>query len=417
VKSVFVLAALSCGLCWGQAPEDCKPSSLNIPEAKYPCVYPDNRAMFRVVAPDAQKVTVRIGRGFDMAKGPDGIWTVTTTPLVLGFHYYSLQIDGAVVADPSTMTFFGSGWPNSGIEVPEPDIDYYRAKDVPRGHVSEQWYFSKVTGKWRRCFVYTPPDYGTNSRARYPVLYLLHGWGEDETGWYTQGHVDFIMDNLIAAGKAKPMIIVMDNLNAVKPGKSAALFAARGLVPDPGAAPPEPRGGRGMPGAPGQAVPAAGGAPGTQPGGQPGRGAAPGGRGFGGFDLSAFSDMMFADLIPMIERTYRALPGRENRAMAGLSMGGMQTFTTGLNNLDKFAYLGGFSGSCGVRSQDVVRRSFRRSRGFQQEGQSAVPGDRLGGRTRDERLQRRADESWCSQRVFRIAGDGARVVDLAAVPG
>jgi enterochelin esterase family protein len=300
---------------------------LNIPEAKYPCVYPDNRAMFRIVAPDAQKVTVRIGRGFDMAKGPDGVWSVTTTPLVVGFHYYSVQIDGATVADPSTMTFFGSGWQNSGIEIPEAgDGDYYRAKDVPHGHVSEQWYYSKITGKWRRSFVYTPPDYGTNVKAKYPVLYLLHGWGEDETGWYTQGHVDFIMDNLIAAGKAKPMIIVMDNLNAVKPGESAALFAARGLVPAPGAV--------------GQGIPSAGGAP--------GRGAGPGGRG-GGFDLSGFTDMMFTDLIPATERDYRVLPGRENRAMAGLSMGGMQTFTTALNNLDKFAYLGGFSGSCGGR--------------------------------------------------------------------
>jgi enterochelin esterase family protein len=312
-------------MCWAQATDDCKPSALNIPEAKYPCVYPDNRAMFRVIAPDAQKVSVRIDRGFDMTKGPDGIWSITTTPLVVGFHYYTLRIDGATVADPSTMTFFGSGWQNSGIEIPEPDADasYYQAKDVPRGHVSEQWYFSKVTNKWRRCFVYTPPEYGTNVKTRYPVLYLLHGWGEDETGWYTQGHVDFTMDNLIAAKKAKPMIIVMDNLNAVKPGESAALFAARGMVPAPGAEP---------------AAPAA----------QPGRGAPPGGRG-GGFNLSGFTDMMFADLIPMIERTYRALPGRENRAMAGLSMGGMQTFTTALNNLDKFAYLGGFSGSCGGR--------------------------------------------------------------------
>ncbi len=326
MKSVLIITAVGCGLGWGQAADVCKPSTLNIPEAKYPCVYPDNRAMFRVVAPDAQKVTVRIGRGFEMTKGPDGVWTVTTTPLVVGFHYYSLQIDGATVADPSTMTYFGSGWQNSGIEIPEPaDGDYYRAKDVPHGHVGQQWYFSKITGKWRRCFVYTPPDYGTNAKAKYPVLYLLHGWGEDETGWYTQGHVDFIMDNLIAAGKAKPMIIVMDNLNAVKPGESAALFAARGLVPAPGAAPS-----------------------GGTPGAQAGRGAAPGGRG-GGFNLSAFTDMMFADLIPATERTYRVLPGPQNRAMAGLSMGGMQTFTTALNNLDKFAYLGGFSGSCGGR--------------------------------------------------------------------
>ncbi len=329
MKSTLMLAALSCGLCWGQAADDCKPNALNVPEAKYPCVYPDNRAMFRIAAPDAQKVSVRIGHGFDMTKGSDGIWSVTTTPLVVGFHYYSVQIDGATVADPSTMTFFGSGWQNSGIEIPETgEGDYYRAKDVPHGHVSEQWYYSKITGKWRRSFVYTPPDYGTNIKAKYPVLYLLHGWGEDETGWYTQGHVDFIMDNLIAARKAKPMIIVMDNLNAVKPGESAALFAARGLVPSPGAA-PAARGGAGMPGA------------------QPGRGAGPGGR--GGFNLSAFTDMMFTDLIPATERAYRVLPGRENRAMAGLSMGGMQTFTTALNNLDRFAYLGGFSGSCGGR--------------------------------------------------------------------
>ena len=250
MRSALILAVLSCGLCWGQSADDCRPSVLNVPEAKYPCVYSDNRAMFRVVAPDARKVTVRIGRGFDMTKGEDGIWSVTTTPLVVGFHYYSLQIDGATVADPSTMTFFGSGWQNSGIEIPAPDAEFYAPKDVPRGRVSEQWYYSKVTGKWRRCFVYTPPDYETNAKAKYPVLYLLHGWGEDETGWYTQGHVDFIMDNLIAVKKAKPMIIVMDNLNAVKPGESAALFAGRGLVPAPGAAPA----GRGGVGGPGRAL-------------------------------------------------------------------------------------------------------------------------------------------------------------------
>ncbi|HEY1756116.1 MAG TPA: esterase, partial [Bryobacteraceae bacterium] len=116
MKSTFVFTALICGTCWGQNAADCKPSALNVPEAKYPCVYPDKRAMFRVIAPNAQKITVRVGQGFDMTKGPDGIWSVTTTPLVEGFHYYTLQIDGATVADPSTMTFFGSGWENSGIE-------------------------------------------------------------------------------------------------------------------------------------------------------------------------------------------------------------------------------------------------------------------------------------------------------------
>jgi len=334
MKPTLILAALSCAICWAQHPEDCKPNALNVPEAKYPCVYPDKRVLFRVIAPDAHKVVVSLGGGTELTKGPDGIWSGTTRPLVEGFHYYNLRIDGASVADPSTMTFFGSGWANSGIEVPAPDAEFYAAKDVPRGHVSEQWYYSKVTGKWRRAYVYTPPEYLTSGKGRYPVLYLLHGWGEDETGWYTQGHVDFIMDNLIAAHKAKPMIIVMDNLNAVKPGESAALFAGRGLVPAPSDHPPQPPAARGP--APGR-------------GGVAGRGGAPGGRGMPGFNLSTFTDMMFTDLIPMVERTYRVAPGRENRAMAGLSMGGMQTFTTGLNNLDRFAYLGGFSGSCGGR--------------------------------------------------------------------
>ncbi len=324
MNKAFILAALSCVFCWGQSADECKPSSLNIPEAKYPCIYPDNRVLVRVIAPNAQKVRVSLGGGTELTKGPDGIWSGTTKPLVEGFHYYNLNIDGATVADPSTMTFFGSGWPNSGIEIPAHDAEFYLPKDVPRGRVSEQWYYSKITGKWRRCFVYTPPDYLTNVRGRYPVLYLLHGWGEDETGWYTQGHVDFIMDNLIATGRAKPMIIVMDNLNATKPGESGAIFGARGQVPAPSSTPPAPL--------------SAG-----------GRGGLPGGRGPGGMVRTTFTEMMFADLIPMIERTYRVAPGRENRAMAGLSMGGGQTFTTGLQNLDRFAYLGGFSGSCGGR--------------------------------------------------------------------
>ena len=324
MKSVVILAFLSCSLCCAAVADDCVPSALNVPGAKYPCVYPDNRAMFRVIAPDAGKIRVRVGAGFDMTKGPDDIWTVTTSPLVSGFHYYTLQIDGANVADPSTLTFFGSGWWNSGIEIPEPDADadYYHAKDVPHGHVGEQSYYSKVTGRWRRAFVYTPPDYRSNVKAHYPVLYLLHGWGEDETGWYRQGHVDFIMDNLIAAGQAKPMIVVMDNLNAVKPGEDGSIFAGRGLVPAPRSERPAP-------------------GPGRAP-------AAPGG-GLASFTGATFTEMMLTDLVPTVERTYRILPGRENRAMAGLSMGGMQTFLTTLSNLDKFTYIGGFSGSCGGR--------------------------------------------------------------------
>jgi enterochelin esterase-like enzyme len=126
-----------------------------------------------------------------------------------------------------TRTFFGSGWYNSAIEVPDPDAEFYSAKDVPHSEVRQRWYYSKVTGKWRRAYVYTPPEYEANPRTRFPVLYLLHGWAENEQGWHAQGHVDFIMDNLIAAKKAKPMIIVMDNLNAVKPGEDAGLCHAR----------------------------------------------------------------------------------------------------------------------------------------------------------------------------------------------
>jgi len=350
MRSSLVLFALgAAGLCWGQAPADCKSNPLNVPEAKYPCIFPDNRVMYRVIAPNAQ--AVRVGNT-NLTKGPDDIWSGTTAqPLVEGFHYYGVNIDGATTADPSTRTYFGSGWWNSGIEIHAPDQDFYQPKEVPRGRVSEQWYFSKVTGKWRRCFVYTPPGYDA-AKNKFPVFYLLHGWGEDETAWFNQGRVDYIMDNLIAEKKAKPMIIVMDNLNAVKPGDSARIFAGRGLVPDPSdhpAPPPPARGG----GAPGRGPGAPGGAAAATPGGAPagavGRGAPPGGRGPGGpgrgmLSTSAFSEMMLTDLIPMIESTYKALPGAANRAMAGLSMGGMQTHNTAMANLDKFAYIGLFSG-------------------------------------------------------------------------
>jgi len=322
VNRVLLAAAITCsmGVCASvsaQPPADCVPSVLNIPGAPYPCIFPDHRVMFRVAAPDATKVRIRVGPGFDMSKEPDGLWYVTTTPQVVGFHYYTVSIDGAVVADPATQTFFGSGWYNSAIEVPDPEGDYYRMKDVPRGSINQRWYYSKVTQQWRRAYIYTPPDYDTNTKAKYPVLYLMHGWGENEQGWHVQGHVDVIMDNLIAEQKAKPMIIVMENLNAVKPGESAALYHARNVTT--------------------QAVPA----PPTPPGQRP-AGPRPLGSG-------VFTDMMLTDLMPMVERSYRVAADRDHRAMAGLSMGGMQTFTTTLAHLDKFAYIGGFSGSTGGR--------------------------------------------------------------------
>jgi enterochelin esterase family protein len=319
---LFALAAGAAvsGTAAAQPPADCKPSALNIPGAPYPCVLPDNRVMFRVAAPDAQKVRVRVGAGFDMAKAADGLWHVTTAPQVIGFHYYTIQIDGAVVADPATRSFFGGGWWNSAIEVPDPDGAYFAHQDVARGEVRQRWYRSSVTGTWRRAYVYTPPGYDTDTRTKYPVLYLMHGWGENEQGWHVQGHVDVIMDNLIAARQARPMIIVMENLNAVKPGESAALYFARGALTQ---AVPEP------PPAPGAAPPAR--------------------RPLGPLGSAVFTEMMLTDLIPMVERSFRVASGRENRAMAGLSMGGFQTFTTTLAHLDTFAYIGGFSGSTGGR--------------------------------------------------------------------
>lgn len=328
MKTIAItLAFLASGICWAQPPADCKPSSLNIPGAPYPCVFPDHHAIFRVSAPDAQKVRVHIGAGFDMTKQADGLWYATTTPLVEGFHYYMLDIDGSAVSDPASQTFFGSGEWSSAIEIPAADAGFYSHQEVPQGVVRIQWYFSTVTQQWRRCFIYTPPGYDTNTTDRYPVLYLLHGWGENEFGWTFQGHVDQIMDNLLAAGKVKPMLIVMDNLNAVKPGEDGSLYYARSVITQ---AVPHPLPQMGPP------PPAAGGQHSATPPRRP------------MFHLSTtFSEMMFTDLIPMVEKNYRVAPGRDNRAMAGLSMGGMQTFTTGLENLDKFAYLGGFSGNCG----------------------------------------------------------------------
>ena len=319
MKVALLPAILVCGLCWGQAADNCKPSLYNVPESQYPCVYPDNRVTVQVVAPDAQSVILHMGGNHEMTKGDDGAWMVTTPPQVVGYHYYTLTIDGARVADPNTQTFFGSGWWNSGIEIPEKGVDYYHARNVPHGEVRSRWYFSTVTDDWRRCYVYTPPDYDTNAKARYPVLYLLHGWGENQFGWHIQGRMDFIMDNLIAEKKAVPMVVVMDNLNAVKPGEDGSLFGRRGPALN------RARSAR-----------------------------AAGGARRGGFPSSfgaTFTEMMLTDLIPMIEKTYRVRTGRESRAMAGLSMGGMQTFTTAIQNLDKFAYIGGFSGSSGGRGE------------------------------------------------------------------
>jgi len=231
------------------------------------------------------------------------VWTFTTAPLVVGFHYYSFVIDGARVADPGSEAYFGSSWMSSGIEVPDPAGAFYETKTVPHGEVRVRPYFSKIANAWRQAYIYTPPDYDQNPNTRYPVLYLQHGAGEDERGWTMQGRTNFILDNLIAEKRAVPMIIVMDN------GGGSAIFAARGGA-----------GGR------------AGGAP-----------AGGGARGAGG-PGSQFGEILLREIVPMVEANYRTRTDRNNRAIAGLSMGAGQALQIGLANLDRFAYIGAFSG-------------------------------------------------------------------------
>jgi enterochelin esterase family protein len=304
IKVATLLILIACGLAWAQPADDSKPAASNVMNAQYPRIHSDLRATFRLNAPDAHSVQVSIAHGkYDMIRAADGLWYVTTPPLVPGFHYYSFNVDGANVADPSSHTYFGVSRDSSGIEVPEKGADFYEPKNVPHGEVRIRWYLSEVTGQWRRCFVYTPPDYDTNPRARYPVLYLQHGSGEDETGWVFQGHANFILDNLIAAGKAKPMILVMENGYASREGKAALPAAATDLD-----------------------------RPAPKVGGYPA-------------DTSGFEDVMLNDVIPMIDGTYRTIADAGHRAMAGLSMGGNQTCQLTLRHLDKFAWIGAFSGT------------------------------------------------------------------------
>jgi enterochelin esterase-like enzyme len=313
ILSGILIAAY--GLAMAQTPDGARPSSTNVPGAQYPLVHPDRSVTFQLRAPEANHVQVRLGKTYDMSKGDDGNWSVTIPPQVVGFHYYQLVVDGVAVNDPGTRTFFGSDHESSGLEIPEPGVDYYDVKDVPHGGVRQHRYFSTVTQAWRRCFVYTPPDYDSNPARKYPVLYLHHGWGEDETGWIVQGHLDQIMDNLIAAKKAVPMLVVLENhFTALKPGEPRFSFGGARGRGGPGAA-----SGRGAAGNPPPARPD-----------------------FSNFGAT-YTEMMIEDLIPTIEKTYRALSGRENRAIAGLSMGGLQTFQTALQHLDLFAYIGGFS--------------------------------------------------------------------------
>ena len=241
---------------------------------------------------------------YDMVKDENGFWEVRTKPLLPGFHYYAISVDGFVSNDPGSRVFFAARKEVSGFEVPAPESEFFAVKDVPHGTVRTQWYFSKTTGETRRIFIYTPPGYD-QSTLRYPVLYLQHGFGEDEAGWSDQGHENFIVDNLIAAGRAKPMIVVNEN------GMTGVHFQPPPPVrPDSTSTP-----------APTSAVP----------------------RWFMDERYTLFDGVVSNDLIPFIDANFRTLPDREHRALAGLSMGGAQAVRIGLNHLDQFAYVGAFS--------------------------------------------------------------------------
>jgi enterochelin esterase family protein len=304
---------------------DWKPSAANIAGQEYPRINSERRAQFRIKAPDAKDVSVNIGKPLTVTKSDDGVWTVTTSPLDVGFHFYRVLIDGASVADPASEIFRGGGGGglSGGVEVPTGE-DFYELKDVPQGEVRERSYFSKTTQSWRRIFVYTPPDYDQNTPARYPVLYLQHGGGEDERGWPVQGRVRQIMDNLIAEKKARPMLVVMERGYAQKPGEQ----------PTP-ARPPQPRQGTGA----------------APQGGPP--------RDFSR-TFNALGELFVNDLIPLIDKTYRTKADREHRAMAGLSMGGMQTRTIALAHLDTFSHIGVFSGGSISASDAGDMDAFRR---------------------------------------------------------
>lgn len=302
----WLLAAAGLGL--GQASPIPRPASSNVMNAAYPAVWPDGRVTFQLRAPNASRVQLQPGgndnglaaAALDMVKGEDGLWSVTTPPAVPGFHYYWFMVDGLRVNDPGSQTYFGWARDTSGIEIPSDEDGYYLARDVPHGQVRMEWYLSKTTGEWRRAFVYTPPGYDSNTRARFPVLYLQHGAGENETGWTRQGRANFILDNLIAATRAVPMIVVMDH------GYATALDSP----PAAGA---------------GQGAPARGGGASQGP--------------------SPFERVIIGDLIPAIDARYRTRATREFRAMAGLSMGSQQTLQITLRHLDTFSAIGLFSGA------------------------------------------------------------------------
>ncbi len=313
--AIILATTLTGGICLAQTPvvEDFKPTATTQLGKQYPQVNSEHRVRVSISAPKATKVQLDISAvKYDLVKDTAGVWTGESAPQDEGFHYYQLNIDGASVPDPGSLYFYGASRWGSGIEIPARDQDIYALKNVAHGQLRECQYFSKASNSVRRVYIYTPPGYDKDNSKSYPVLYLQHGMGENETGWGNQGHANLIMDNLIADGKVNPFIIVMENSSVNIP---------RGTRPNMGAP------------APGQAAPANGNAP------RP-AGAGP----MGAVNFAAqFQKILFEDLIPYIESNYRVIADQAHRAMAGLSMGGMQTHSIVVADPTKFSYVGMFS--------------------------------------------------------------------------
>jgi enterochelin esterase-like enzyme len=267
--------------------EEFKPSPVNQPGSEYPMVNEKGQVRTQISAPEAQKVQLDIGGvKYDMEKDAEGVWTGESAPQDEGFHYYQLNIDGASVPDPGSLFFFGANRWGSGIEVPAQDQEFFALKNVPHGKVEQILFPSKSTDTSRRAFVYTPPEYDLEPQKNYPVLYLQHGYGENETSWPNQGRANLIMDNLLAVGKTKPFIIVMTYgmTNEIEFG------------------------------------------------------------GLKDFDIRPFQTVLVDELIPYIDNHYRTKANKENRAMAGLSMGAFETKLITLNKPDVFSHYALFSG-------------------------------------------------------------------------
>ena len=319
--SVVCLAQTGQNLIVPNAADAAHPSPYNLYGAKFPRIESDSRVTFQFKAPYAKKVQVSIANvAFDMVKGDEGVWKYTSEPQDKGYHNYWMLVDSALVLDPATDAFIGYSHNCNGFEIPDPDGSFYELKDVPHGNVIIKNYYSKTVNSWRHIFVYTPPGYEANTSTRYPVLYLQHGGGEDERVWIEMGRTNIILDNLIAEGKIKPFIVVMETSTAYKPGE----------------VPPQPF--RPQPAAARPATPPAGPRPRMM------------------FSFDTYKEVMINDMIPFIDTHYRTLTDGSNRAMAGLSMGTFVTRIVALSNLDKFSYLGIFSGGT-VSPTDIKDKS------------------------------------------------------------